>query len=189
MEANVGCEGRDRELVDRAVAQAQAGESEGIRLLYTLYSADVHRYVRSIVGDEHEAEDVTQTVFLKLMCVIGKYKREKVPFAAWMIRVARNAAVDHLRERRPIPCEEIRLSAPDPSDENELRLLDLKEAIAGLQQEQREVLVLRQFSGLAPTEIAARLGKTEGAVHGLHHRGRRAVQARLRERGAAPVTR
>ena len=181
--------GRDRRLVDRAIAQAKAGDREGIRFLYVRYSSDVHRFVRSIVGDEHDAEDVTQTVFLKLMCVIDKYRREEVPFAAWLIRVARNAAIDHLRERRPVPCEEIRASAPDPFDGNGQRLSDLKDAMAGVQRKQREVVVLRQVCGLAPGEIAVLLGKSEGAIHGLHHRGRRAMQAQLSERGAVPVTR
>jgi RNA polymerase sigma-70 factor (ECF subfamily) len=180
---------RDRRQIDRAVEQAKAGDSEGVRFLYARFSSDVYRFVRSIVGDEHDAEDVTQTVFLKLISVIHKYRREAVPFAAWLIRVARNAAIDHLRERRPVPCAEIRTSASDPFDGNGERLSDLKEAMAGVQRTQREVVVLRQVCGLAPGEIAVRLGKSEGAIHGLHHRGRRAVQARLTERGAVPVTR
>jgi RNA polymerase sigma-70 factor, ECF subfamily len=181
---------RDRELVDRAVAQAKRGDQEGIRFIYATYSKDVFRFVRSIVGDEHEAEDVTQTVFLKLMRVIGKYQRGTVPFTAWLMRVARNAAIDHLRERRPVPCEEIRgQSTQDDLDVNLERLLEIRNAMAGLQDEQREVVLLRHVHGLAPGEIATRIGKSEGAVHGLHHRGRRAVQARLRERGLAPVTR
>ncbi len=61
----------------------------------------------SILRDEYEAEDVTQHVFLKLMSVIGKYEPRKVPFTAWVIRVARNVAVDYQRQRRPIPCEEV----------------------------------------------------------------------------------
>ncbi len=181
---------RDQELVDRAVAQAKRGDHEGIRFIYVTYSRDVFRFVRSIVGDEHEAEDVTQGVFLKLMRVIGKYRRGTVPFTAWLMRVARNAAIDHLRERRPVPCEEIHgRSTVDAIDENLQRLIEFKDAVSGLQDEQREVVLLRHVHGLAPGEIASRLGKSEGAIHGLHHRGRRAVQARLRERGMAPVTR
>ncbi len=180
---------RDRSMVDRAVAQAKAGNSEGIRWLYVRYRSDVYRFVRSIVGDEHDAEDVTQTVFLKLISVIKSYRREAVPFAAWLIRVARNAAIDHLRERRPVPCEEIRTSATDPFEGNGQRLADLKAAMAAVQGPQREVVVLRQVCGLAPGEIAIRLGKSEGAIHGLHHRGRQAVRAQLSERGAVPVTR
>ncbi len=181
---------RDRDLVDRAVAQAKRGDHEGIRFIYSTYSNDVYRFVRSIIGDEHEAEDVTQTVFLKLMRVIAKYQRGTVPFTAWLMRVARNAAIDHLREKRPVPCEEIRgQSTQEDIDVNLDRLMEIRAAVAGLQDEQREVVLLRHVHGLAPGEIATRLGKSEGAVHGLHHRGRRAVQARLRERGLAPVTR
>jgi DNA-directed RNA polymerase specialized sigma24 family protein len=50
------------------------------------------------------------------------------------------------------------------------------------------VLVLRHFAGLSPTEIAAHTGRTEGSVHGLHHRGRRTLTAELTSRGAAPST-
>ncbi len=171
------------------MTQAKAGDGEGIQFLYVRYRSDVYRFVRSIVGDDHDAEDVTQTVFLKLICVIAKYRREAVPFVAWLIRVARNAAIDHLREKRPVPCEEIRTSASDPFEGNDERLVDLKEAIAGVQPAQREVVVLRQVCGLAPGEIAVRLNKSEGAIHGLHHRGRQAVQAALSERGAVPITR
>ena len=121
----------ERLRVDRAVDRAREGDREGIRVLYGRYSADVYRFVRSIVGNDHDAEDVTQTVFMKLILVIHRYRREAVPFDAWLIRVARNAAIDHLRERRPIPCEEIRTSAPDPFDGNGERLSDLKEAIGG----------------------------------------------------------
>jgi RNA polymerase sigma-70 factor (ECF subfamily) len=129
---------RDRELVDGAVALAKRGDHEGIRFIYSTYSGDVFRFVRSIVGDEHEAEDVTQTVFLKLMRVISKYERGTVPFTAWLMRVARNAAIDHLRERRPVPVEEIRgQSTPDAIDDNLERLMELRDAMAGLQDEQR----------------------------------------------------
>jgi RNA polymerase sigma-70 factor (ECF subfamily) len=54
--------------------------------------------------------------------------------------------------------------------------------------DQREIIVLRHVGGLAPAEIAARLGRSESAVNGLHHRGRRALRAELERLGAGPVT-
>jgi RNA polymerase sigma-70 factor (ECF subfamily) len=51
------------------------------------------------------------------------------------------------------------------------------------------VVVLRHVVGLTPTEIASRLGRTESSVHGLHHRGRRALQSQLTERELSPCTR
>jgi RNA polymerase sigma-70 factor (ECF subfamily) len=50
------------------------------------------------------------------------------------------------------------------------------------------VLVLRHIGGLSPGEIAERLDKSEGAIHGLHHRGRGALRTALRELDAAPIT-
>ena len=68
------------------------------------------------------------------------------------------------------------------------RALSLREALARLPADQREVLVLRHVAGLSPGEIADRLGKTEASIHGLHHRGRSALRAALSELDAAPVT-
>ena len=92
-------DGRDREVAN-AVARAQAGDNEAIRFLYIRYKDNVYGYVLSFVRDPHEAEDVTQHVFLKLMSVIHKYQPREVPFTSWLLRVARNVSLDHLRQRR-----------------------------------------------------------------------------------------
>jgi RNA polymerase sigma-70 factor (ECF subfamily) len=177
-------------LVRRAVKRAQEGDRAALGFLYARYADDVCGYVRSIVRDQHEAEDVTQHVFAKLIRVIGKYEERDVPFFAWILRVARNVAVDHLRRQRAIPVEEIRGAVDEGHDHAAAeRISDLREALAKLPHDQREVLVLRHIAGLSPTEIAERTGRTEGSVHGLHHRGRRALRAELTSRGAAPATR
>jgi RNA polymerase sigma-70 factor (ECF subfamily) len=175
--------------VSLAVKRAQEGYREALGFLYARYADNVCGYVRSIVHDQHEAEDITQHVFAKLIHVIGKYKERDVPFFAWLLRVSRNVAVDHIRRQRAIPVEEVRAtdeSAGEPADGE--RMNDLRDALATLPRDQREVLVLRHFAGLSPTEIAQRTGRTEGSVHGLHHRGRRALTAELTSRGAAPAT-
>lgn len=176
-------------LVARAVRRAQAGDREALGFLYTRYADNVYGYVRSIVHDHHEAEDVTQHVFAKLIHVIGKYEERDVPFFAWILRVARNVAVDHIRRQRLVPVEEVRKSDEGNGDPvGRSRINDLTEALSKLPRAQREVLVLRHFAGLSPTEIAARTGRSEGSIHGLHHRGRRALTADLIAREAAPST-
>jgi RNA polymerase sigma-70 factor (ECF subfamily) len=177
------------EQVSRAVKRAQAGDRDALGFLYARYADNVCGYVRSIVHDEHEAEDITQHVFAKLISVIGKYEERDVPFFAWILRVSRNVAVDHIRRQRAIPVEEIRHVGEERDDRAAAeRLADLREALAELPPDQREVLVLRHFAGLSPTEIAERTGRSEGSVHGLHHRGRRALTAELSSRGAGPAT-
>ena len=180
-------EARDTRLVRKAVRRAQAGAREGLHYLYVRYADDVQRYVRSFVGDHHHAEDITQNVFAKLTTSIVKYEPREVPFTAWILRVARNAAVDHLRSRRATPFEEIHLADDEHRQVSRELGSDLLTALEQLPYEQREVLVLRHIAGLSPSEIAGLLEKTESSVHGLHHRGRIGLQAALRDLGATPV--
>jgi RNA polymerase sigma-70 factor (ECF subfamily) len=177
----------ETDLVYRAVARLKEGDKSALHFLYVRYADDVCGYVRSIVKDSYEAEDITQNVFAKLLGAIHKYEQREVPFTAWILRVARNVALDHMRARRQIPFEEVRATDDGHEQVGFDRSQCLKEALARLPEDQREVLVLRHIAGLSPTEIADRLGKTEGAIHGLHHRGRGALQSALRELEAAPV--
>jgi RNA polymerase sigma-70 factor, ECF subfamily len=175
------------QLTQEAVARAKAGDAEGLHYLYVRYADDVLRYVTSVVRDHHEAEDITQNVFAKLMKAIGKYEQREVPFDAWILRVARNAALDHLRAKRAIPTEEVRIADTGRAQTSIDRGRALREALEALPEDQREVLVLRHIVGLSPVEIAGTLDKTESSVHGLHHRGRRSLRANLAELDAAPV--
>ncbi len=177
----------DSRLVMAAVSRAQKGDMEAMHFLYVRYADDVLRYVNSFVHDHHEAEDITQNVFAKLMTAIKKYEQREVPFTAWILRVARNAALDQMRARRATPCEEVRLEDDGRSQVASERGRDLRQALERLPEDQREVLVLRHIVGLSPTEIAATLGKTESSVHGLHHRGRRTLKSALQDLGAAPI--
>jgi RNA polymerase sigma-70 factor (ECF subfamily) len=177
----------ETELVRRAVVALKQGDRSALQFLYVRYADDVCGFVRSIVRDVHEAEDITQNVFAKLITAIHRYEPREVPFAAWILRVARNAALDHLRARRQIPFEEVRTSDDGHEQLGFDRSQSLRAALQRLPQDQREVLVLRHIAGLSPGEIARRLGKTESSVHGLHHRGRGALQDALRELEAAPV--
>jgi RNA polymerase sigma-70 factor, ECF subfamily len=174
-------------LTRQAIARAKAGDPEGIHYLYVRYADDVLRYVNSFVRDHHEAEDITQNVFTKLMSAIKRYEQREVPFDAWILRVARNAALDQLRAKRAVPTEEVRLTDTGSAQTGLDRGRALREALEALPEDQREVLVLRHIVGLSPVEIAGTLDKTESSVHGLHHRGRRSLRAGLTERGAAPV--
>ena len=170
---------RGEQLVIAAVARAKDGDADALRYLYLRYADNVYGYVCSIVRDEHEAEDVTQQIFAKLMTGLVKYEPRQVPFSAWILRVAHNAAIDHLRARRPVPLEEVRpLHVADDSTGRE-RFADLRLALAALPDEQRDVLVLRFLIGLTPREVAERLGRSEDAVHGLQHRGRRRLRREM----------
>jgi RNA polymerase sigma-70 factor, ECF subfamily len=174
-------------LLHRAIAATKAGDTSALHFLYVRFADDVRCYAQSIVRDPHDAEDITQNVFAKLMRAILKYEQREVPFAAWILRVARNAALDHMRASRLVPCEEVRASDEGYWQVGFERSQSLRAALERLPAEQREVLVLRHIAGLTPGEIAERLHRSEGSIHGLHHRGRGALRAALTELEAAPV--
>ena len=90
-----------------AVARAKEGDRDAMQFLYLRYSNNIYGYVRSIVRDDHEAEDVTQNLFAKLTTTLVKYDDRGVPFIAWLLRLARNVAIDHLRANRLTPTENV----------------------------------------------------------------------------------
>ncbi len=176
-------------LVAAAVEGAKQGDREALHFLYVRYADEVQRYVSSFVRDQHEAEDITQCVFLKLMSVIDRYEPRQVPFAAWLRRVTRNVALDHLRGRRATPFEEIQLSDHGQGWLRQEHGSALLAALDTLPDEQREVVIMRHVVGMSPGEIAEAMGRSESSVHGLHHRGRLGLQAELANAGARPLVR
>ncbi len=171
-----------------AIARAKEGDRDAVRFLYVRYSDNVYGYVRSIVRDEKDAEDITQHVFMKLITVISRYQDCGVPFSGWLLRVARNAALDHLRRNRAILTEEPIGVGGHVDDGDSDRARTLKSALDSLPEEQRNVVVMRHVIGLTPPEIAERMGRSESSIHGLHHRGRRALREELLRLQAGPAT-
>jgi RNA polymerase sigma-70 factor, ECF subfamily len=122
------------------------------------------------------------------VAALSRYEPRSVPFSAWILRVARNLALDHMRAVRAVPCEEVRPIDAVADDFSFERPRALQDVLDALPRDQRQVLILRHVVGITPGEIARSLGKTEDSIHGLHHRGRQAAQRELSELGARPVT-
>jgi RNA polymerase sigma-70 factor, ECF subfamily len=184
---------RRRQLVhppdaEALVAAAREGDEDALRLLYLLYADNVFGYVLSIVHDEHDAEDITSEVFSRLSRALTHYRVSATPFAAWLLRVARNAALDHLRAQRSVPQAEIHAPGKHAELQAHERLDDLRAALEALPFDQRQVMVLRLVAGLSPTEVAERLGRSVDAVHALQHRARRRLRDELTTAGWAPVS-
>jgi RNA polymerase sigma-70 factor, ECF subfamily len=186
---SLACRAADaRTLLAKAIASAKEGDVSALHFLYVSYVGEVQGYVRQVVGDLDDAEDTTQNVFVKLISAIGGYEEREVPFAAWLRRIARNTALDHLRSRRQIPFAEVHTRDEGPEQLGVERSQALVAALESLPEDQREVVILRHIAGLTPGEIALRLGKSEPAVNGLQHRGRASLRAALSDLDAAPVT-
>jgi RNA polymerase sigma-70 factor (ECF subfamily) len=183
LERRSGDEWRTR----RVVSAARAGDREAMGELYVLFAPAVHAHVLRVVKDVDDADDVTQQVFAKLLAGLDRYRPGEAPFVVWVLRIARNAAIDHVRRVRAVPLDEVgRERVRDDHAAEEVRSA-LRAALALLPQGQRDVLLLTHLVGLAPHEIAAELGCSVRAVHGLHYRGRAAVRVTLTDLGSAPA--
>jgi RNA polymerase sigma-70 factor, ECF subfamily len=174
-------------LVAAAVARAREGDVDALRLLFLLYADNVFGYVLSIVHDEHDAEDLTSEVFARLPRALGLYRPGATPFAAWLLRVARNAALDHLRRERSVPSADVHPAGEPAGPYERERLAGLRSALAALPADQRQVVVLRLIAGLSPGEVADRLNRSVDAVHALQHRARRRLRTELTALGFAPA--
>ena len=169
-----------------AIGRAREGDPAALAYLYLRFADNVYGFVRSMVADDHEAEDIVQQVFARMITAIRTYESRGIPFSAWLLRIARNMAIDHMRRQRPVPCDHTELEGELREADGTLALA-LRDSLAELPDGQREVVVLRHVAGWSHAEIAAQLERTEHSVHALHHRGRRTLMAGLIQREAAPA--
>jgi RNA polymerase sigma-70 factor (ECF subfamily) len=170
------------------VEQARV-DPEQFGVLYDRYSDQVYRFVYRRLNHRESAEDVTAEVFFKALRALGSYRPEVAPFAAWLYRIAANAATDHLRARRATVSLDLAPEAADRAEPVEVQAIHRVEAarvwaaVERLTDAQRTAVMLRLGQDLPIADIAARLDRSEGAVKLLLNRGLSAVRAHLDSTG------
>jgi RNA polymerase sigma-70 factor, ECF subfamily len=171
------------------IASAARGDAVAFGQIYAQIAPRVRRYVRTIIRNSWDAEDVTQDSFVKILTGIGLYDPARGSFSAWSLRVARNTAIDHIRAHRGgLACAEVDQRAP-VDDAGRWCRESLRLVLSDLNQNQREILVLRALAGFEPAEIAGYANATRGSINTLYHRASRAARDRLRAIDAGPCTR
>ena len=166
------------------VRQAQNGEAEAFGQLYEMYSDRVFRYVAYRVNSDADAEDITEDVFIRMLEAIGSFKWRNVPFSAWLMRIAHNRVIDHYRRSGLRTATPLDNAPPLPSRERDPQervglfsdLQELRAAMAGLTDLQRQVISLRFGSDLSIAETAQVMERNEGAVKALQHSAIRALR-------------
>jgi RNA polymerase sigma-70 factor (ECF subfamily) len=168
---------------DELVAAAIKGDTGAFASLFTITFPSVYRYLYGRCGDVSLAEDLTQDTFLRaLRAVKTSFKGKSGEFLAWIIRIARNRFLDHVKSGRvrwEIVVEETPIVFDPSNPESEALALvegaDLKKALSRLTGDQQEILYLRFFQGLQIAEVAAATSRTEGAVKAMQFRALRAL--------------
>jgi RNA polymerase sigma-70 factor (ECF subfamily) len=175
---------RDWEPERRTIEAAQAGDLEALGSLYDTHINQVYRYALAKLGNVHDAEDVAEEIFIKMLAGLPAYEWRRVPFAAWLMRIAHNEVVSFARRNGKrahdgeLPEELIDKRNADPAETTEktMALEDLRKAVALLPEAQRDVIILRFASGLSVADTARALGKRENNVKVLQHKGMQRLQ-------------
>lgn len=159
------------------IIQAQSGDSRIISALYERYRVGIFRYLYYRTSDLQVAEDLTSEVFLRMLRSLDKYQPTGVSFDAWLFQIARNVAIDHYRKsrhRQHLPLNDEMVAKGERverSVEFELISENLAEALAQLNETQRDVIVMRFVVGMRISQVAQMLQKSEDAIKGLQRRG------------------
>lgn len=154
---------------------APADADAGFDALYRESRDDVFAYVTGLLRDRSAAEDVTALAFERAYRKRRSFDPRRGTRRGWLFGIARNAALDELRRRRRIAelaADPEDLSAPRPDEEADvaLRRAALREAMAGLDARERELVALKFFAGLSNGEIAQAIGTSESNAGTRLHR-------------------
>jgi len=153
--------------------QRACSDPDAFAQLYLLHYNDVFHYCLRRLFDRHSAEDVTSTVFFKVMHNLRSFDGKVNDFRNWLLRIATNAVNDHLRnsKRRADVIQKVVRNTRAESDfaiPSNDKLLEkkalLKQAILSLRPKYQTVITLRFFENMKLTEIAACLGKNPSTV-------------------------
>jgi RNA polymerase sigma-70 factor (ECF subfamily) len=169
--------------------RCQAGDALAWEALVRQNQGRILGLARHYVGNLEEARDVAQEIFIRIYRHIDRCESAD-HFLPWMLRIGRNACIDHLRRRkaRP-PAQDVAIeehdilasSAPTPEDDwqsdSRKRLVHL--ALQAMSEINREVLVLREIQGLSVEETAATLNVPLGTVKSRCNRARLELARKL----------
>jgi RNA polymerase sigma-70 factor, ECF subfamily len=176
-EATLGAvvDGRD----DDALVAAAVRDREEFAVLYERYRLPVYRYLRARGADDDLALDLTADTFERALRSLGRYRPRAGGFAAWLLRIARNARVDDRRRTaRLVPLPDAGPASADQANPD--LAIDLRRLVAGLPAPTREAIALRYAAGLTASEIGVVLGKRPEAVQKLIERGLETLREGLR---------
>lgn len=170
---------------------AKAGDKEAFGRIYELYFVPVFRYIYFFVKSREEAEDLTQTVFIKIFSSLSKFNQENKSPLAYFLTVSKNTVIDYWRSKKNIFIQDSEKVFEELHNENDNPLKIAKEkefkreiqiAIKHLTEAQREVIVLKFINDMKNKEIADYLGKTEEAVRQLQCRALKSLRSILKYR-------
>ncbi len=163
---------------DEVLAERAKVEREAFGILYERHVRRIYNYVYYRTGSVADAEDLTARTFYQALSNLQRYKVQGVPFSAWLFRIAHNLVANWHRDsgrHRALPIDGI-VELQDPADdppaaaEGVEERAELRRVIARLPADRQQLLILKFVEQMPNAEIAAVMGRTEGAIKALLHR-------------------
>ena len=154
------------------VMRAQRGEQDAFRVLVERYQKLVYTLALRMLNVPADAEDAAQEAFLSAWKALPRFRMD-AKFSTWLYRLTVNAATDVLRRRR---------KEPDSLDDAERPVL-VRRAIGALSENHRQILLLREVTGLSYEEIGAALELSPGTVRSRLARARKELREELLAEG------
>jgi RNA polymerase sigma-70 factor (ECF subfamily) len=141
----------------------------------------VYNFFRYRFGASADVEDLTARTFEKAWRARGRYRRNLAGFSTWLLSIARNVAIDHVRARKPdVALDEARAVAASGTPESQAAARSdatrLAALIAALPERDRELLALKYGAGLTNRAIARTTGLSESNVGTILHRAVDAIR-------------
>jgi RNA polymerase sigma-70 factor (ECF subfamily) len=164
-------------------------EAEAIRSLVERFQSEVYGLCVRLLNHRHDAEDVTQEVFLRVFRSLRRWDASR-PLKPWIMGIAVNRCRTWMaqRARRPEVVDYLQDTAASPATDDAAELLaEIQAAVAALRPEYRTVFVLFHEQGQPYEDIAATLSRPVGTIKTWLHRARLEVLERLRQRGMVPA--
>lgn len=155
--------------------------------IYAQYCDKVFGFVRSRVFNQNDAEDIVQSVFLKVYGNLDKFDATKASMSTWIYTITRNTVYDYLKAKQSRPVFELLDNTEDTAeeapDEELLRnetLEELARALEKLPQDQRDIIILLYYKKLDRKTVAEAFGMTYGQLRYLHDKAIRRLGELLR---------
>lgn len=158
--------------------------------LYDLYLPRVYGFCRKYSRTREEAEDLTAEAFVRALAAMPRYEDRNLPFSRWLLRIAHNVILNHARTGG----REIGIGDPAERGDDESHLDEWEEAywlrghLNALSRDQQEAVRLRFYEDQRIRDMAAHMGRSEGAVKQLLRRALQALHVQIQgeaEEGAA----
>jgi RNA polymerase sigma-70 factor, ECF subfamily len=165
------------------VRQAQAGDVAAFERLYREHAGRVYALALRLTADTHQAEEVTQDVFVRAWEKLGSFRAESA-FSTWLHRLTVNEVLGRRRSegrrgKRIVLAEDLTVYEVVRPSGAEGNRLDLEAAMGTLSEAARTVFVMHDVEGYTHGEIAEMTGRAEGTSKTLLHRARKALRERL----------